>query len=401
MKAKPYIVITPAKNIRIMKSLSLLPVSGKSILPLIIMAAGILPVNTGSIHAQRISVEGTRFMLDDKEIFINGVNTPWDNWNDFGGDYDPEFWDAEFQRIREAGGNASRIWISCNGDVGIEIDESGMVSGATPQHWADLDDMFALAQKHGIHIMATLISFDHTKNRYKKYERWRKLMADNEKTGSYIDSYVIPFIGRYKDNEFLWCVDICNEPEWMHDNEECGLIPWERLQYFAARVAAAVHENSNVLVTLGSAAVKWNSQCSNCVGNIWSDENLQAQYPSEDACLDFYSPHYYGWTVRSFGNFATELSPADYGMDDRPCLVGENPARGVFTQSESRTNELLVPISEAYIKTYQNGWRGLMVWTSNGVDRNGDLSDCAPGLSAFYNQYPELVFPSSMRTGDK
>jgi hypothetical protein len=82
-------------------------------------------------------------------------------------------------------------------------------------------------------------------------------------------------------------------------------------------------------------------------------------------------------------------------------MVGENPARGVFTQSESQRNVLLVPITEAYIKTCQNGWRGLMVWTSNGVDRNGDLSDCAPGLTAFYNQYPELVFPSAEQNGGK
>ena len=55
----------------------------------------------------------------------------------------------------------------------------------------------------------------------------------------------------------------------------------------------------------------------------------------------------------------------------------------------------MVPISEAYIKTYQQGWKGLMVWTSNGVDGNGSLADCGVGLTAFQNQYPELVSPDS------
>jgi hypothetical protein len=76
-------------------------------------------------------------------------------------------------------------------------------------------------------------------------------------------------------------------------------------------------------------------------------------------------------------------------------MIGENPAKGVFTQNSSGQNILIVPISEAYIKTYQQGWKGLMVWTSNGVDGNGSLTDCSVGLTAFKNQYPELVCPDS------
>jgi len=353
----------------------------------------LLVILSGTIYAQRITIDGNTFKVYDKEIFMNGVNTPWDSWNDFGGNYDHSFWDTEFQKIRQTGGNASRIWITCNGDVGINISETGFVFSATDEHWEDLDDMFALAAKHQVYIMATLISFDHTKNTYKKYESWRKMFADTAKVSSYVSNYVIPFIKRYKDNPYLWCIDICNEPEWMHDNTECGNIPWERLQYFAARVAAAVHENSPVLVTLGSAGVKWNGTCPNCLGNFYSDENLQSQYNSPKAFLDFYSPHFYGWNVRYFGNFALDKSPADYGINDRPCMIGENPAMGVFNQDTTRRNILVVPISEAYIKTYQQGWKGLLVWTSNGVDRNGNLIDCGPGLTAFQKQYPELVSP--------
>jgi hypothetical protein len=347
-----------------------------------------------TISAQRITVDGNTFRVSGKEIFINGVNTPWDKWNDFGGNYDHNFWDNEFQKIRQAGGNASRIWITCNGDVGIDIKEAGLVSGATEAHWLNLDDMFALAAEHKVYIMATLISFDHTKNTYKKFQSWRKMMKDTANVSSYVTNYVIPFINRYKNNPYLWCVDACNEIEWMHDNTECGNIPWENLQYFIARVAAAVHENSEVLVTMGSAAVKWNGTCPECIANFYSDKNLQAQYNSREAFLDFYSPHFYGWTVRYFGNFALDKTPDYYGINDRPCMVGENPAKGVFDQDTLRRNILVIPISEAFIKTYQQGWKGLMVWTSNGVDRNGTLMDCAVGLTAFQKKYPELVSPN-------
>jgi hypothetical protein len=348
---------------------------------------------SGNIWAQRITVDGNTFKVYGKEIFMNGVNTPWDHWNDFGGNYDHSFWDTEFQKIRQAGGNSSRIWISCNGDVGIDISETGLVSGATQDHWEDLDDMFALAAEHQVYIMATLISFDHTKNTYKKYQSWRNMLKDAANVNSYVTNYVIPFINRYKDNPYLWCIDVCNEIEWMHDNTECGNIPWENLQYFIARVAAAVHENSEVLVTMGSAAVKWNGTCPECIGNFYSDQNLQAQFNSTKAFLDFYSPHFYGWTVRYFGNFALDKTPDYYGINDRPCMVGENPAKGVFDQDTSRHNILVIPISEAYIKTYQQGWKGLLVWTSNGVDRNGTLMDCTVGLTAFQKQYPDLVSP--------
>ena len=360
---------------------------------LVILMGLLIKFQTAYLIAQRIEVQGNRFYTDGKEIFINGVNTPWDHWNDFGGDYDHEFWDAEFQRIIEAKGNATRIWISCNGDVGIEISDSGFVTGATQAHWKNLEDLFQLAGKHQIYIMATLISFDHTFDKYIKYQRWRNMLTDTQNIGSYIDNYVIPFICRFGDNPYLWSMDVCNEIEWMHENSEKGNLPWNCLQYFVARVAAAVHENSKVLVTLGSAAVKWNSDAPGCEGNFWSDQKLQAQYNSPKAYLDFYSPHYYGWVVRWFGNFAGDKSPRDYGLADRPCVIGENPAKGIYLQKKSGIDKLVVPIEEAYIKTYQNGWSGLMIWTSNGVDRLGSLQDSRAGLEAFYRLYPKLVFP--------
>ncbi len=349
---------------------------------------------TAQIYAQRITVDGTYFKVNGDEIFINGVNTPWDKWNDFGGQYNHNFWNSEFQRIRQSGGNASRVWITCNGDVGINITQDGEVSGATDAHWQDLDDLFELALKHHVYIMATLISFDHTKNTYVKYNSWRNMLNNDAMVGSYIDHYVIPFINRYKDNPYLWCVDACNEIEWMHENTENGQIAWNRLQYFVGRVAEAVHQNSPVLVTLGSAAVKWNSDCSGCEGNFWSDVNLQAQYDSPEAFLDFYSPHFYGWVVRWFGNFALDKTPESYGLTDRPVMVGENPATGVYKQNASGVDELIVPMDEAFLNTYNNGWRGLMVWTSNGVDQYGSLEDCGDGLFNFFQQYPALVDPA-------
>ena len=49
----------------------------------------------------RVTVDGTKFMVDGKELWINGVNTPWQKWNDFGGDMDEAFWDKTFAQLAE------------------------------------------------------------------------------------------------------------------------------------------------------------------------------------------------------------------------------------------------------------------------------------------------------------
>jgi hypothetical protein len=141
---------------------------------------------------------------------------------------------------------------------------------------------------------------------------------------------------------------------------------------------------------MGSGAIKWNSD--KFEGNFWSDSRLKAQYNKDNAKLDFYSPHFYGWVVKWFGDFALNKTPADYGINDRPCVIGENPAKGVFNDGASPTLE--VPASQMFLGAYNKGWKGLMPWTSNGVDSNGTLKDFESGLQAFKTAYPELVDPT-------
>ena len=354
-----------------------------------LLLAFFLILNYHSV-AQRISVNGTKFLVNAKEIVMNGANTPWNHWNDFGGQYESDWWNNEFKRLKEAGGNCTRIWITCSGDGGVITDSNGMVTGATNKFWTDVADMFSLAEKNKIYIKATLISFDHFKNNTGHYQNWRKMVMSDAGVGSFIDNYVIPFVQKFKSNPYLWGIDVCNEIEWVNQNEECGKIPWERLQYLVARTAAAVHENSEILVTMGGGAVKWNSD--KFEGNFWSDAALQKQFNHPGAKLDFYSLHYYGWTVKYCGNYAVDKSPADYGINDRPCVIGENPAKGVF--DDSANPKLVVSPSEMFIAAYKKGWKGLMPWTSNGVDSNGNLNDFKNGLTAFKGVYPELIEPA-------
>lgn len=301
-----------------------------------------------------IYIEDNKFMLGGEEVWLNGMNAPWQSWDDFGGNYKPEYWEKVFSMMHEDGFNSCRIWINCSGDKAIDIDESGYVSGASEEHWEDLDSLFSLAAENEIYIMATLMSFDHFKNR--KKDRWRAMLQDTEKIDSYVNNYVIPFCKRYDDNDYVWSIDLINEPDWVFENEECGQISWECLGDYFARACAAIHENTDdMLVTIGFAIIKYNSD--KYEGNYGSDEFLRSRYDNENAYVDFWSTHYYDWQATWF-NCPFLLTAEEFGIDmSKPRVIGECSHEGI------KALRNIKPIEECYEWAYNNGWNGVLVWT--------------------------------------
>ena len=342
-----------------------------------------------AVHAtgagERIVIADGRFMVGDHHIWINGANTPWHHWNDFGGDFDEAWWDAEFQRLHDAGINATRVWITCNGDVGIVIDEDGQVAGATAAHWKNVDQLFRIAERHRVYVMATLLSFDHLKSGHAKFQRWRNWISRDDAIDSYVDRYLLPFLDRYGGSPWLWSIDLMNEPDWVFEHADNGRVPWVRLQSYFARAARAIHSHSRVLVTVGLAMLKYNSDtAASCQGNQVSDQALQARISDPGARLDFYSTHYYDWNGEIWGN-ALYLSPGAYRLPtDKPGVVGEMPAKGTAGHS----------IVEDYEAAYRNGWQGAMGWTSNGVDGMGTLIQLGPATRMFRDRHRELIEPN-------
>jgi len=321
----------------------------------------------------KVSVSGTDFVVDEKTVYMNGVNTPWDKWNDCGGSFNEVFWDIHFETLKSVGINSVRIWISCNG-AHINITDDGFVEGPTDKFWTDLETLIKLAEKHEIYLMATLMSFDNCKDEGQNYEAWRKLFESEENMKSMVDNYVIPLCERFGKSNALWSIDLCNEPDWIAENGECGKIAWDKICKLFAMEAAAIHENSDVLVTIGFGMVKYNSDKYN--GNYGSDKYLQSLYANENAYLDFYSPHFYEWEATWYG-FPMDCSPTAFGLDGtKPAMIGEFPATG-FTSNTKGSKDMTA--SECYINVYENGWNGIMAWTSNGVDDCGALKDFLEG----------------------
>ena len=326
----------------------------------------------------RVRVSNSEFSKCGQRIFMNGVNTPWNNWNDFGGDYDRTFWSNHYRDLHDAGVNSSRVWITCSGEVGIDIAADGTVLGATAAHWADLDSFFAIAEEQQIHVMATLMSFDHFDSGAEA--RWDAWIASDANIDSFVENYLIPFLERYGQSPYLWSIDLINEPDWVYEESN---IPFDRLRAYFARAARAIHQNSEVLVTVGMASPKHSANCSGCEQLI-SDAELRKSVDDPAVYLDFYSPHYYDWVGEQWGN-TLHRSPALTGYPtDKPLMIGEFPARG--TAGYTLTEDIKAALAF--------GWKGTMPWTSNGVDRNGGFAEVSVAATAFRDANPSLVFPA-------
>lgn len=307
---------------------------------------------TAESVSAKVEVSDMKFTVNGKELWINGANTPWQNWNDFIGSMDEAFWDNEFAGFAEDNINCVRIWINCNGQGVVRLNKNGEITSINEGHWSDLDKLFAIAEKYKIYIMPTLLSFDHFKEPKNVAPRWRALISSKETADEYAEKYVKVFCERYKDCEYIFGVDIMNEPDWVYENEECGQIEWDKLSYFFGKCAQTIHENSDMLVTVGMGIIKYNSD--KYEGNKVSDEYLKELTGSDKAYLDFYSTHYYNWQKPWFG-FPCDKSPEDFGLDGtKPCLIGE-------THNDDEA-EIDMTLPEKYKSVYDNGWCGIMVW---------------------------------------
>jgi hypothetical protein len=369
---------------------------------------------TISGFSQEVSIVSNKFVVNGNSacpIYFNGSNNPWESWNDFGGTYNVATWKQDMVNLKNKNINSARIWFSCNGQGQPSISSSGVASAPTQAFWNNCDSLFSSAKANGVYIMATLMSFDHTKTANPNAANWQAMLNSQANVQTYVDNYVVPFVNRYKTNPYLWSIDICNEIEWIYENggtrgdgTNWSGSSYAILQRFVAMNSAGIHNNprtdgTTVLATVGSACVKWNGTLlptgkTNPDGNKWSDANLKAQYNQANAILDFYSPHYYGWMEPTYSS-PFEKSPAQFGMSEKPCVVGEMPARDPLPAPDGGTNGISLTTAFNNLKTL--GWQGHQPWTANittGLTTEvGDLSDFGPAAQTFYNNNKTLVKP--------
>ncbi|MDR0542799.1 MAG: T9SS type A sorting domain-containing protein [Dysgonamonadaceae bacterium] len=354
------------------------------------------------LHSQEITIRGNKFYAGNKEIFFNGVNTAWQENNEWrldflGRNFNASWWKNELNRYVTNHINSARIWIHGGGNSSPSLNASGYVTGASDRFWKDMDSLVVLARERKLYIMPTLWSFDMCKNDYNavNWQKYRDIINDAEKTRSYCENFLVPFVQRYQNEPYVLGYDLCNEPEHLWRDNNCGPQSRDNVIRFLATCAAYLHKNTTKPVTVGCMWIicnsdkykSWTGQ-DRYAGNNYSNASLQAQYNDPGAYLDFYSPHWYQW--QTSGSYFTLR--IEQWMDDasKPALIGETPGYDV---NENGWNSTL---ANMYIKAHLNDYAGVMAWKNPKEDDGyGKFATILPATNAFYDTYPELVYPEN------
>jgi hypothetical protein len=331
-----------------------------------------------------------------KSYYINGINVPW---NSFGSDlgthyqwgalYSPSFFTTFFQSCKSYGVNCVRLWIHCDGRTSPKFDDNGSVTGLDTNFLSNFDDLLRIARDNNIMVMPCLWSFDMTKDFTStagKYAgKHADLIQDTAKTRSYINNALVPMVKHLANTCNLFAWEIINEPEWSISGPgtTTQLVGAQEMVRFCAMIAEAIHANSNKMVTVGSACLKWSSpRQPPAVANYWSDSSFKSVYNKPLAFLDFYEIHYYDWMFNAdwgYDPFQSTKTPA-YWMLDKPTIVGESPGMaGQYT------------VKQMVDDAFTNGYAGIMPWSYNANDGVGTWADCNNELKAFRDAHAALV----------
>jgi hypothetical protein len=191
-----------------------------------------------------------------------------------------------------------------------------------------------------------LFSFDNFKSSINpSSQNMATLGVDAAKRAALVDKVVRPFAraatqSSHASRVIAW--DVMNEPEWavtgasLYGDEAFDPdgtlkpITHQQMETLLADVIAGLRQESSALVTVGAAAMKWK--------NAWSMLDQ-----------DFYQFHIYDW-VQEYWPY--DKSPTEYGLGDKPLVMGEFPPTGL-TGASYRT------ILDSW---YGNGYGGALAW---------------------------------------
>jgi hypothetical protein len=304
--------------------------------------------------------------------FMYGTNYAWHHFgSDFGGN---TTWnqkgvsqnadvERELGEMAAKGVSVLRWWVfpDFRGD-GIRFDAQDKPLGLGGTAVADLTRALELAEQNDLYLMLTLFSFDNFRPTQEmdglRARSIRPLVLDAAARKGLIDNVVRPTaqaVAKSPHHQRVIAWDVINEPEWaitgaskyggdpaFDPNPELEAISHAEMETFLRDVIAALRDEGDPLVSVGSAAIKWRS--------AWSKLDV-----------DFHQFHIYDWVNQYF---PYSRSPSEYGLDDKPVVMGEFPSQGLMGVSY----ETLV---ESW---YANGYGGSLSWADSDAMFGGNLS---------------------------
>jgi hypothetical protein len=300
-----------------------------------------------------------------------GLNYAWQNFAaDFGGGdrgiaATRTTIDTGLAEMAQNGVNVVRWWVWPNfTGNGVSFDGNGTPTGLTATTTEDLEALLSLAEQHDVYLMLTLFSFDNFKTALPADRRMDGIARDATHRAGLVD--VVKAFARAASMSpnasrmLAW--DVINEPEWavtgagvggdeaFDATDDLSAVSHSEMHTLLADVIAGLRAESSALVTIGAAAMKWK--------NAWKDLDQ-----------DFYQFHSYDW-VDMYWPYT--MSPADFGMDDKPLVMGEFPPTGLSAAT----------YREVVDSWYSNGYAGALAW------RDATFMVNYPDVKSFADAHP-------------
>jgi hypothetical protein len=272
-----------------------------------------------------------------KRRFMYGMNYAWQH---FGGDFGGiQAWGQHGAATNEAvhttnladmrahGVGTVRWWVfpDFRGD-GVSFDGNDDPTGLGGTIADDIDAALRIAAEHDLSVMLCLFSFDAFASSRDVSGIWtpsiRPLILDAGRRRKLLDNVIRPLAklvasSPHRDRMIAW--DVINEPELaMTGASPYGDPAYDpvgsvqpvnhaEMETFIRETIEVLHQESSALVSVGSTAVAWR--------NAWSKVGI-----------DFHQFHIYPWVNQ---DYPYTRSPAEYGVDNLPVVMGEFPLEGL------------------------------------------------------------------------
>ncbi|MBI3979979.1 MAG: hypothetical protein HY331_17530 [Chloroflexi bacterium] len=300
-----------------------------------------------------------RLLIHGRSAFLAGVNYPWKSYQDFGtggwgysGVAQPTALaeiETDFANMAARGIRVVKWRIFNDGRYSPEFDAEGRVTGLDPEFFDDVDAALALAERHDLYLVFTLLSSSFwivdCHQGAVHIGGHANTVTDPAKRRSLIERAIIPLLKHVGGHPRVVAYEIIAEPEWgiaeiTTERDWRKKIPLADVRALVGGIADAIHRYSPALATVEANRPR-NMQYWRGVG------------------LDYYSFSWYDW-VEPYDPL--DVPASQYGLD-RSIVIGEFPASGSKYYSLDRVLDV----------AYRQGYAGAFPWSYWGGDDAGSF----------------------------
>jgi hypothetical protein len=313
------------------------------------------------------------------------VNYAWQNWGaDFGGGGSGVAGNstqikAALTDMHSHGVDVVRWWMfqEFNGNAGPALDSNGIPTGkAAGTTVADIQAALSIAAEVGVHYNFTLFSFDNFTVNGTNHDLGKVITnAGNLANLETFVALVAKTVQSDPNADRVVSWDVINEPEWaiggadgdvtQTDNtgqdpygdptfnggssgKTVDLVTFSQMEAFVKATVTTLHDNGSALVTVGSAAIKWQ--------DAW-----------QHVGLDYTTVHMYDW-INQWYPYNTPVSTFGFST---PLVMGEFPSEGLSAVSAGTgkwpSGSPAVPYDTLLPQIFGKsiGYAGAMSWAYN------------------------------------